>query len=239
MGEQINMQCNICGSSEFFDMRSRKQVRCAGCNSLERTRLIALMIEKYIPINRNTKILHIAPEPTLALHFHSIAGDNCTFVDLEPERFKHIPQMKRLDLCSDLPLIESNSYDIIIHSHVLEHLPCNYTYVLFHLHRIMTESAKMICSIPFLPGYFDGCTDPALSRKERLRRFGQRDHITCFGVDDLQMSLGKVYDLPANYDARDYIESDTLIKHNVPETIWTGYSPHSVLILGKNDYKLA
>ena len=232
------MECNICGNEEFIDMNTRKAVRCSKCNSLERTRIMALFLQYHQAIRAKSRVLHIAPEKGLAEYLYSIAGNNCTFVDLQPEKFPYLKNIKKLDLCCDLDDIPSQSFDLIIHSHVMEHVPCNYTYVLYQLHRIMSTDANMVCSIPFLSGYYDCCASPKLSDKDREERFGQHDHVRRFGTTDLNMNIGKIYKLEDEYDITKYFAADTLIKYNIPRNMWQGYSPSSVLCLKKQDYRL-
>lgn len=121
------MQCNICGGRSFIDMSSRKDVKCSKCGSLERTRVMALFIKRDKLVDRDTRIPHIAPEPGLVYHLQKISGKNRTFVDLSPRIYSRPYRIKKFDLCQDLESIDDNSYDLIIHSHVIEHLFCNYT----------------------------------------------------------------------------------------------------------------
>lgn len=199
---------------------------------------MAMFIEEDTQLHAASRILHLAPELGLANMFFEIAGDNCTFVDLDIDRFKHIPNMQTMDLCSDLDDIDADSFDLIVHSHVMEHLPCNYAYVLFQLHRILKPGGRVICSIPFLGGYFDESSSPKLTDEDRVKRFGQDDHVRRFGTADLQMSLGKVYPLVDDYDITARFSRAALLAANVPEYTWFGYSPHSALSLGKDDYLL-
>jgi len=232
------MECNICGNGKFIDMNARKSVKCSKCYSLERTRLMALFIKKDKLVNKKTRVLHIAPEKGLADYLYGIAGKNCTFVDLCPENFLFAPGIKKMDLCNDLELIPDKSFDLIIHSHVLEHIPCNYTYVLYHLHRILSKAGRIICSIPFLSGSYDCSFSPELNDTERTERFGQNDHIRRFGRNDLQMTLGKIYNLEKDYDITRIFPGEELLKYNIPEISWKYYSPNSVLCLKKEAYLL-
>lgn len=239
LGLEHIMECNLCGSKKFKDMMARKNVLCRGCNSLERTRVIALFIQHFNLINTATRVLHIAPEKGLANYLYSIAGDNCTFVDLNPENFKSIPNMQKMDLCDDLSGIPGDSYDLIVHSHVIEHVPCNYTYVLYHLNRIMSPQGRTVCSIPIMSDYYDCSTSPALSDEQRQQRFGQNDHVRRFGRSDLQASLGKVYRLAPEYDITQLFSIEELERYNIPQNHWRGYTPGSVLLLGKDDFLLS
>lgn len=232
------MKCIICGSEEFATMNGRPKAKCSKCGSFERTRLAALMIKKFNLVNKKSRILHIAPEEGLAMSLYNIAGDNCTFVDLNPKLYSFAPNIKKFDLCHDLDELPSSSFDLIIHSHVLEHLPCNFTYVLYHFDRILSQNGSMLFSIPILNGSYDCTTDPKLTDRERTDRFGQFDHVRKFGKDDFQMFLGKVYALDDSYDVTKMFSEEELIEANIPEVFWKGYTSTSVIHVKKGDYLL-
>lgn len=230
--------CNVCGGRSFEDVGARIDVQCAECGSLERTRLIKLVIDERGLLAAGTRVLHIAPEPGLA-HAFVESGAACRFGDLDPAGFPDVPGVERLDLCRDLDGLDDRSFDLIVHSHVLEHVPCNYTYVLFHLHRLLADDGAIVCCIPFLPGYYGSDTSPEVSADQRTDRYGQWDHVRRFGTEDLDLSLGRVYDLPGSYDARDLVDERSLRAANVPPHAWTGFTPHSVLVLSRDDYRLS
>jgi phosphoglycolate phosphatase len=237
-GSSADPRCNLCGGESFTDVGPRVAVQCAACGSLERTRLIKLVIDERALVRPDTRVLHLAPEPGLAGALERVAGTNCRFADLDPTGFPDVPRVERLDLCRDLERIADGSFDLIVHSHVLEHVPCNYTYVLFHLHRLLSDAGTIVCCIPFLDGHYESSTSPGLTAEERTERFGQWDHVRRFGTADLDLSLGRVYELPPEYDARHLVPETALRAANVPPYAWTGFTPHSVLVLGKLDYRL-
>jgi phosphoglycolate phosphatase len=230
-------RCNVCGGTSFTDVGVRAAVRCAECGSLERTRLMKLVIDDRSLVTAATRVLHIAPEPGLARSFIA-AGADCRFVDLDPAGFPDLAGVERLDLCRDLDALDDRSFDLVVHSHVLEHVPCNYTYVLFHLHRLLADEGAIVCCIPFLPGHYGSDTSPDVTADQRNERYGQWDHVRRFGTEDLDLSLGRVYDLPATYDARDLVDEASLVAANVPLHAWTGFTPHSVLVFARGDYRL-
>lgn len=199
---------------------------------------MALFIERFDLVTPTTRILHIAPERGLAKRLVAIAGDRCTLADIDPHRYRRIGRVSRLDLCRDLDAIPARSYDLIIHSHVLEHLPCNHAYVLFHLHRILSDEGRVVCSIPFMGGHFDFATSPEIDPSERRRRFGQDNHFCRYGRADLDMSLGKLYKL-ADYDLTREFDVADLDRYNIPEAARRGFTPHTVLCLRRDDYLLA
>lgn len=232
------MQCNLCSSYDFADMGKRKRVRCLTCNSLERSRVVGLFLERFNLLTKDTRVLHIAPEFGLAQHFLKIAGDNVTFADISPENYPALKNVQRIDLCSDLEKISNSAYDLIVHNHVLEHIPCNYTYVLYQLHRILSSEGRMLFSIPIMNDYYCSATSPHISKQERAVRFGQDDHIRSFGANDLEFTLGKIYSLDKNYDLTKVWSKEDLEKSNIPSEAWRGYSSHSVFSVGKHDYRL-
>ena len=231
------MECNICGSKAFVPMKGRGNVRCSGCGSLERTRVMALFIARLDLVKPTTRVLHIAPERGLAKRLVAVAGERCTLADVDPQRYRALGRVSRLDLCRDLEAIPARSYDLIIHSHVLEHLPCNHAYVLFHLHRILSDEGWVVCSIPFMGGYFDFATSPQIAPSERRRRFGQGNHFCRYGRADLDMSLGKLYKL-RDYDLTREFDVQELDRYNIPDVARKGFTPHTVLCLRRDDYLL-
>lgn len=112
--------CNICGSTEWKDRGSRKGVRCAGCNSLERTRAIKIVLDKLNLPRMESKILHFAPELGLAKRFFRASPSGYDPVDFSPENFPNIA-VRKLDLVADSPSLPTDYYDLIIHSHVIEY----------------------------------------------------------------------------------------------------------------------
>lgn len=99
--------CNICGSTAFGDTFGkagsafiRKSVRCEGCGSLERHRLIFEVLRSRGLLSGNRRILHLAPEECLATILRSRFGQNYLCGDLDPGQFSF--PVRRIDLCEDL-----------------------------------------------------------------------------------------------------------------------------------------
>lgn len=230
------MECNICGNDQFADMKDRVGVKCTKCGSLERTRLLWMFIEQ-LNVQPNWKVLHLAPEVGIYNRLSSLVKpENYVGADLEPERIRFVANCRKIDL-TDLESWASNEFDLIIHSHVLEHIPCNVAYPIFHLHRMLKPTGKHLCCIPFSTGVYDECFDQ-IDDAERARRFGQRDHVRRFGRDGLAMSLGNIVRLPDHFDATDSFNEAALSKHNIPKRLWKGFHTATVLSLSKNDYRL-
>lgn len=230
------MKCNVCGGSEFGNMGSRINVRCIACGSLERTRMLWLHLER-IKIGRQTKILHLAPEAGIYKRLQTIVDpDSYIVADFDPSGYGFARNVKRIDLC-DLASWRSCEFDLIIHSHVLEHTPCNIAYSLFHIHRMLKDNGYHVCIIPFMSGGWDECFS-GISADERTERFGQVDHVRKFGRDDISLHVGAILNIPTNFDATESFSTSTLIAANIPENNWRGFHPGTVLTLAKSDMKL-
>nr|WP_226946814.1 class I SAM-dependent methyltransferase [Rhizorhabdus phycosphaerae] len=143
-----------------------------------------------------------------------------------------------MDLVRDAAALPSGHYDLIIHSHVMEHIPGNVTAVLYHLHRALKPEGRHICCIPIIRDGHSaedlGPLDPA----DATARFGQDDHVRRFGGRDVQQTLGMIFRLPEHYDLTATFDEPTLIRNNIPRVVWRGWCPSSVLALGKEDLLL-
>lgn len=230
--------CNLCGHTEFVGVPNEAKIRCKKCNSYPRTRIIGLFLENII-INEETLVLHLAPEQGLYDYLKMrVAKDNYHCRDFAPERYGFVDNISKIDLCdlseNDIP---TDNYDLIIHSHVLEHTPCNIAYSLYHLHRGLKQSGVQLCCIPFMYGEWDECfTDIDVS--ERRRRFGQHDHVRRIGRANIEKTLNKIITIPEKYSLLDSFDEAKLLKFNIPKVDWFGLTISTVLTLSKGDYKL-
>jgi phosphoglycolate phosphatase len=231
-------KCNICGCMLFGAMKKRKSERCLGCGSYLRTRLLYLYIQHLDIIKKSSTILHLAPERGLYEEISKIVPPSQYIVaDYDPSRYSFAKNIQKFDLCHDVEGLPDNHFDLIIHCHVMEHVPCNYSYVLKHLHRSLKEDGWHICVIPFLKGYYDECFAP-LSDEEAQKRFGQFDHVRRIGTDDICNTFGRVISIETDFDATKTFSPKVLLEANIPENSWKGLTPNTVLTLRKKDYKL-
>lgn len=229
-------ECNLCGGHEFRKIKKRLAAQCEDCRSLERTRLLWMHLEE-LDVRPEHRILHLAPEPGIYRRLESrVAPGNYICADINPKRYRFAENVVRIDL-TDLEAQPSDHYDLIIHSHVMEHVPCNIAYTLFHLERMLTPGGVQVCVIPFLSGKYDECFQD-ISDEERKRRFGQFDHVRRFGIDDIPRHLGAIVKLGDPFDAVEKFGEAKLRQASIPESAWRGYSIHTVLTLRKGDYKL-
>lgn len=229
--------CNICGGTEFGDFRGRIGVQCLKCGSLERGRTLALHLAS-LKLKPGSRILHIAPEETIWRLFSARPEvSEYVLADFSPSLYK-FATLEKIDFCQ-LEKWPSNHFDVILHSHVLEHSQCNIAYTLFHLHRMLSPEGQHIFILPFTVGAYEESFQK-MGTEERTRRFGQWDHLRRFGVADIGDHIGKIVRMPTleSVDAEVQFGRDVLTRANIPENLWRGFNACTVLNLAKSDYLL-
>ena len=226
--------CNLCGGTDFIDMNGRPKVRCRTCGSVERTRIMQLFLGKFKLVRPGIRVMHLAPELGMSRRLIE-AGVIYDAYDLQPDLYRHT-NVNKLDLaeCEALP---SRRYDLIIHSHVMEHVPCNVTAVLYHLHRALKDDGTHLFAVPIYVGAYREDLGQ-LDRAERVRRFHQIDHVRRFGRDDILKTIGMVFRIEPRYDLVEHFSAEQLRNVNIPEALWYGYDSSSIFCLKKCDLKL-
>jgi len=224
--------CNLCGSTEFREMNGRPNAYCAECGSYERTRVMKLALDR-LGVSPGAAVLHLAPERGLSEWLRARA--RCyVAADIDPAAYAHIADILRIDLCNPKALEGLGPFDFIIHNHVIEHVPCNWTAVMLRLHRRLKPGGFHVFSLPIYGAAYEEDLS-ALSGEARAKRFGQFDHCRRFSPVDLQATLGAVFRLPETYDlVRDFGEG-ALRAANIPEAAWRGYSGHSDFVIARNE----
>lgn len=228
--------CNLCGSSEFTDFKGRPKVMCVGCGSVERTRALKLILDSKGLVRPGTRVMHLAPETGVGRYLKSTVGAGYECYDIDPARYAPDLGVRRMDLVTDVEGLPSEAYDLILHSHVIEHLLCNETAVLFHLHRALKKSGTHVFCIPIHQGHYESDLRH-LSPAERERRFFQNDHVRRFGREDIQRTVGMIFNLAVT-DLGALATPDELHDLCIPEFAWRGISSHNFFVLGKDDLKL-
>ena len=119
-------------------------------------------------------VLHFAPEHILDRAFKSLGNLDYMTADLAPDR-----AMVEMDITNIT--YEDNSFDVILCSHVLEHVPDDKK-AMSELFRVLRLGGWAILQVPVLRK--KTYEDPAIvTPEERERFFGQRDHVRIYGLD--------------------------------------------------------
>ncbi|RBI86970.1 hypothetical protein DRV85_02270 [Rhodosalinus halophilus] len=214
--------CPICEGEDFREHTRRKHPRCTRCGSLPRTRSAWLLLNACLELGPHSRIAHFAPEPGIAARLHAACATGYERYDLTPGRYhvEGLPPAGRFDLCRDVDTLPRQQYDAVIHNHVLEHLPCNYTIVLQQLHARLKPGGIHIFSVPMTSGYSREDLDPRLTREERRERYLQEDHIRKFGREDMEATIGMVFGLTRDYSLTDFVPPKELLRAAIPEETW-------------------
>jgi SAM-dependent methyltransferase len=168
-------ECPCCGGR--FRRMSRLLISgwggiCPRCRSHRRHRGIALLLARgELPGRR---LLHFAPEPLLDPVFQRLPEVERVTADL------HAPADLRLDI-TDMELSDS-SFDLVLCSHVLEHVPDDRA-AMRELHRVLADGGLALVLVPYRPGVTT-YEDPSITAPiDRMVAFGQQDHLRIYGSD--------------------------------------------------------
>lgn len=182
--------CPICNSRRFKKQRGRELARCIRCMSLERHRTFWVIADMMGVFHDGAKIMHLAPERWMV--FHTDVRKRCDYraFDIEVARYAKWPiKAERIDLCTDLPSLPENEFDIIIHNHVIEHLACDLGPVMAEFRRILKPGGRMFFSMPIQGGKKTIEDFGEMTPQQRKRRFGQDNHMRLFGRLDAETIL--------------------------------------------------
>lgn len=206
--------CNVCGGTEFIDLRRRQKVRCVECRTVERGRLLYMALLDLDLIKPNAKVLHIAPEAGIGRQIRKVVQNGYHGVDLHHKRFPSDLGVRKFNLVTDAEKLPSHTYDLVVHSHVMEHIPCDTTMVLLHLHRSLKATGKHVFCIPISKGNYKSNFNP-MSGEDRTNEFGQFDHVRRFGRADLNHHIGMVFHLTP-YDPLVLHSRNEILRMNAP-----------------------
>ena len=169
--------CNLCGYEGYFQPFGwpiRPEARCPQCESLERHRLFRLWTDKEKGRFDQKRVLHFAPEPSLVMFIRPGAAEYLT-ADIEPGKADRVLNIEQLDLAD-------NSFDLIICSHVLEHVDDRVA--LRELFRVLAPGGLVVLMTPVIEGWTTTYENPDVrTDDERILHFLQSDHVRLYGAD--------------------------------------------------------
>jgi SAM-dependent methyltransferase len=177
------VKCNICGwrGRRFYDNdcgygHIYKKSTCLGCFSQPRHRAFVFYFKKIVPKDKPLKLLHFAPEPFVAKFLQSYQALDYLSVDIDQDK-----AMKKEDI-TNLSFGDS-SFDIIICSHVLEHV-INDNKAMRELFRILKPGGFAIIDVPIDYSRAETYEDFNITSPEkRTEVFWQFDHLRLYGRD--------------------------------------------------------
>lgn len=227
----MELRCPICKSSEFLAFNGRDNARCASCQAMERTRLLWLVLEHHGLFRPGLSVMHVAPELPLAKRFAELEGERYFACDINAARYaSSFTTIRAIDLCTDLAKMPSRCFDLILHSHVLEHLPCDAEATLVEFERILKPGGHHFLSVPVSGEETREDLSDDLSDAERAMLFGQHDHMRIFGRRDLPAMLDRVWGRRERHhvEPMELFPEDALERAAIPKEAWSGISSHTV-----------
>jgi SAM-dependent methyltransferase len=150
---------------------------CPHCSSAPRQRLLALYLKERTPIfGSRLRMVHFAAEYCLMRRFARLPNLDYVAADLDPPR-----GAIRLDLTAiDLP---TDSVDMVICSHVLEHVVEDRV-AMRELRRIIRPDGQALIMVPVDRRRAVTYEDPSIATPAaRLAAFDQADHVRIYGRD--------------------------------------------------------
>ena len=172
--------CPVCRtpSRRFreYGIVPRPDALCMHCGALERHRLAWLYLERRTELfdGRPKRMLHVAPEDAFERRLRRALGEGYLTADLSEAR-----AMVAMDV-EDIQMPDG-SFDVIFCSHVLEHVRDDRR-AMREFFRVLRPGGWAVLLVPITAEKTvedPTVTDPA----ERLRRFGQDDHVRRYGPD--------------------------------------------------------
>lgn len=173
--------CPVCEKAvKFFNsfgLPPRNNAQCPICDSLERHRALWLFLQKENMLEGKKKVLHFAPEKCLLERISEYEDIDYYPVDIDENMYG----IKEVVDITDIPY-KSGAFDIIICSHVLEHIE-NENKALSELARVLSDTGTAIINVPVydLKTTFE---KPEYNTPELRRKYyGQDDHVRMYGHD--------------------------------------------------------
>ena len=172
--------CPVCDrSSRRFTAAGvvpRPDAGCFHCGAVERHRFVWLYFARQTDLfdGAPKKMLHVAPEEAFQEPLRKHLGDGYLTADLDGTR-----AMVRMDV-TDIRYPD-RTFDVIYCSHVLEHVSDDRR-AMREFRRVLKDDGWAILLVPITVDVtFE---DPAVvTPEDRLRAFGQSDHVRSYGAD--------------------------------------------------------
>lgn len=178
------VKCPTCGKGAMAFLPAGSPPRphslCIYCGSRERTRMMALALSKRGLPKSGQRILHVAPDKSLRERLQGAPGVTYVAGDKMEPGYSYPPGTIYLDI-TEIKFPDDH-FDVIICSHVLEHVPDDRK-AMRELLRVLKPGGTAILQVP-MSREATTDEDPGLTdREERIRRFGQFDHVRLYGKD--------------------------------------------------------
>jgi SAM-dependent methyltransferase len=180
-----------------------------------------VLIEKQFlrsELKGNKRCLQLAPEKVTYNYIYPTFGSGYITSDLVPKRYPHAKCLK-FALPDDFVKIPDEYFYLILHNHVLEHIPGKFTEHIDEFHRVLEKDGAMVFTIPdeyIMKGIVKSVEggEHLSSDKDRLKNFGQGDHYKWLGLDFIEYLKTKFSTVELLADRRNQDSKELIDKHN-------------------------
>jgi predicted SAM-dependent methyltransferase len=171
---------------------------CPFCLSSDRERLYLLFIDNCLQNNKNVfKVLDFAPGFPFVQAMRNRKQLNYTTADFFRSDYDLL-----VDICN-MTNIEDNQFDIVICSHILEHVPSP-DGALREIMRILKTGGFAIIMVPLFNGVVSTIEEPRYNTEElRIKHYGQSDHVRLFAKENFIQRIEE-----AGFDLKMLTEKD-------------------------------
>lgn len=194
-------RCNVCGEDVFyvpmpigyytmrkrygfiykdadFQLESRERYGCPNCGAYDRDRLMIAFLEE-VKAEGGEKLRMLQIAPSRAIERYALSREDICYesTDLMMPGVTFQADLQHMDM------VEDETYDIIVCSHVLEHVR-NDAQAMSELYRILKPDGVCLVLVPLIVGKMDTEEQWGCSEEENWRRFGQNDHSRLYGKKD-------------------------------------------------------
>ena len=207
-----NVQCNICKweGRHFLSDSWHDHINCPRCRSGIRQRLFIAALQNienfsFDRIVHSKNILNFAPEEIIKSTIQNEAGKYTT------ADFLRRGCDLKLDM-SNMSAIKNESYDIVIAFDVLEHVP-DYQKALEEVHRVLSSNGFGIFTVPQKDSLLTTYEDSNIvTAEDRMKQFGQWDHLRIFGDDFTNIVESKGFNVVA---VNESMFSESMVRRHV------------------------
>jgi SAM-dependent methyltransferase len=169
-----SVECPFCGWTGWRFLSAGRFNRpnrlCPRCGSLERYRMLPLVLERRFAGQRGLRLLELAPKPCFTAYCER-SGWRYLSSDLSSRHAMVLGDLRRMPFAA-------GSVDVIICFHVMEHIHDDRT-AFAELARLLAPSGVAVVCVP-LRG---STTQEGAPESEWERLYGQADHVRYYGMD--------------------------------------------------------
>lgn len=184
----IGRFCPVCGAAFETLLPGpggvRKEATCPSCGSLERHRLIALILQGAAPLLAGADVLEVAPSSVTTPLIAALGPGRHIRMDFDPAADGRSVTVQAS--LTDLPFAD-DSFDFALVLHVFEHIPDDRR-AMRELARVLRPGGAALIQVPW-SSHLVTDEDPEAGPEERTRRFGRPDHVRTYGAHELTVRL--------------------------------------------------